>query len=177
VLAATNCGLGAVPGSPQAMIVLASPFRFYSPTYFHRHAPALYGGLTARDLSVRDRMRASRSQFPPSHMGYAMQILGGASWTSRHFLHEIDVETLVISGDDDPLIPLCNAEYLASRIQNARLEVVAQAGHLFLCDEPQGMAERIRNFVDSPVSGHALTWSEPLQSANAVERAGRSSIA
>ena len=76
VLAATNCGLGAVPGSFGAMASLATPLRYYSPTYFDRTAAHSYGGMTGRDLSVRRRMMAERHRHPPSAYGYAMQLLG-----------------------------------------------------------------------------------------------------
>lgn len=147
VLAATNYGVGSLLGSPSAMFVLATPFRYYSKTYFFRTAAALYGGRTARNHDVRHRMMTSRSEFPPSSFGYALQIVGGASWTSRFFLHRIEQQTLIISGDDDPLIPVVNAEYLADRIPNATLDIVERAGHLFLCDDARRMAERIRGFV------------------------------
>lgn len=147
VLAATNCGVGAALGSASAMLALATPFRYYSPTYFHRTAPALYGGRTARNMEVRHRMMATRSNFPPSSLGYSLQIFGGAMWSSCCFLHEIPHETLVLSGDDDPLIPVVNAKFLASRIPNARLELVERAGHLFLCDDARRMSERIRRFI------------------------------
>jgi poly(3-hydroxyalkanoate) depolymerase len=151
VLAATNCGLGAVLGSPQAMFVLATPFRYYSKSYFCRIAASLYGGRTARNLDVRHRMMNSRSRFPPTSRGYTLQILGGATWSSRSFLSQIEHQTLVISGDDDPLIPLVNARYLASQIPNATLEIVERAGHLMLCDDARHLAERIRNFVGPTV--------------------------
>jgi pimeloyl-ACP methyl ester carboxylesterase len=80
-------------------------------------------------------------------LGYALQILGGASWTSQYFLHQIEADTLVISGDEDPLIPVVNAEYLAGRIPKATLDIVERAGHLFLCDDSRRMAERIRRFI------------------------------
>jgi poly(3-hydroxyalkanoate) depolymerase len=147
VLAATNCGVGAVLGSPQAMFVLSTPFRYYSKSYFYRIAASLYGGRTARNLTVRERMRASRSKYPPSMCGYTLQILGGASWSSQCFLHEIPHDTLVISGDDDPLIPLINAEYLAGRIPNSTLEIVEGAGHLMLCDDAKHLSARIRRFI------------------------------
>jgi poly(3-hydroxyalkanoate) depolymerase len=147
VLAATNCGVGALLGSPQAMFVLSTPFRYYSKSYFYRIAASLYGGRTARNLEVRHRMMNSRSKYPPSSLGYTLQIMGGASWTSRDFLHELEPETLVLSGDDDPLIPICNAEYLAGRIPNATLELVEEAGHLFLCDDARRMSMRIRKFI------------------------------
>jgi poly(3-hydroxyalkanoate) depolymerase len=148
VLAATNFGVGAVPGAPQAMFVLATPFRYYSPTYFNRTAAALYGGRTGRNMDIRHRMMTTRRKFPPSSLGYAMQILGGMCWSSWHFLHEIVHETLVISGDDDPLIPVVNAELLAGRIPNATLEIVERAGHLFLIDDARHLAERVRQFLE-----------------------------
>jgi poly(3-hydroxyalkanoate) depolymerase len=147
VLAATNCGVGAVLGSPEAMSVLATPFRYYSPTYFHRIAAALYGGRTARNLDVRHRMMSTRSKYPPTTLGYSLQMMGGVGWSSRAFLDQIRHETLVISGDDDPLIPVVNAEYLASQIPNATLDIVERAGHLFLCDDAKHLGERIRRFI------------------------------
>lgn len=159
VLAATNCGVGAVLGSIQAMFVLSTPFRYYSKTYFFRIAASLYGGRTARNMDVRHRMMSSRSKYPPSSRGYALQIIGGSSWTSQSFLHRIPHETLVISGDDDPLIPVVNAKYLADRIPKARLELVERAGHLFLCDDAEKMAKRIRKFVGPvPVVDNIVTF-------------------
>lgn len=149
VLAATSCGIGATPGEPAVMMALATPFRYYSPTYFERTAAAHYGGETGRDPSVRRRMTALRKKRPPSAYGYAMQLLGAMWWSSCGFLERISHETLVISGDDDPLIPLENARMLARRIPRATLEVVERAGHLFLWDDPAHLAARIRRFVDA----------------------------
>jgi hypothetical protein len=44
VLAATNCGIGAVPGSFAVMASLSTPLRYYSPTYFDRNAPRCTAG-------------------------------------------------------------------------------------------------------------------------------------
>lgn len=144
VLAATTCGLGSVPGSLQAIAVLANTLRFYSPTYFERMAPALFGGVTGRDAGA-----ARQAAAPPSTYGYAMQLLGATGWTSLPFLDRIPHETLVISGDDDPLVPVENAEFLAQRIPRARLEIVERAGHLFLLDDAANLAPRIGRFVDA----------------------------
>ena len=148
VLAATTCGVGAVPGSLQAMAVLASTLRFYSPTYFDRVAATLYGGVTGRDANVRANDMINRTTSPPSSYGYAMQLLGAAGWTSLPFLGRIRHETLVINGDDDPLVPVANAQLLAQRIPRATLEIVEQAGHLFLWDDAGNLAPRIGRFVD-----------------------------
>jgi len=155
VLAATNCGLGAVPGSYAAMVSLSTPLRYYSPTYFDRNAAALYGGMTGRDLSMRRRMMAERHRHPPSAYGYSMQLLGTVGWSSLPFLSRIPHDTLVISGDDDPLIPVANAETLARRIPRARLEIVKRSGHLFLWDEAKRLAVRVTRFLDA-VPGASL---------------------
>jgi pimeloyl-ACP methyl ester carboxylesterase len=147
VLAATNCGVGAHWGSFEAMSVLATPLRFHSPAYFERVAATVYGGATARDESRRLVNRDARHRLPPSHYGYALQLLGGMGWSSWPFLPHIPHETLVINGDDDPLVPLANARMLATRIPNARLEIVEQAGHLLLWDDAEKAAERIQPFV------------------------------
>jgi pimeloyl-ACP methyl ester carboxylesterase len=149
VLAATTCGVGSVPGSIGAMSVLATPLRYYSSSYFDRTAAAAYGGMTARDSSTRRSMMSVRRRHPPSWHGYAMQMLGGASWSSRSFLSSIRHETLVISGDDDPLVPVANAQMLARCIPRAHLDIVKCAGHLLLWDEVEKLAQRIARFVNA----------------------------
>ncbi|HVJ31293.1 MAG TPA: alpha/beta hydrolase [Gammaproteobacteria bacterium] len=147
VLAATNCGLGSHFGKPSAMVAMATPLRFYSAAYFETVAAAVYGGVTGRDAKKRSNAAAARRRAPPSSYGYAMQLLGGFGWSSWSFLPSIRHETLVVCGDDDPLVPLADARLLAARIPHARLEVVERAGHLLLWDEPERIAPRIGQFV------------------------------
>ena len=148
VLAATNCGIGAVPGWMPAVTGLATPLRYYSPSFFDRTAAATFGGVTARDESVRRRMIQARRAHPPAADGYALQLLGIFGWSSWNLLPHIPHATLVISGDDDPLIPIANAQLLARRIPNATLEIVKDAGHLFLWDDAQNLGNRIGRFLN-----------------------------
>src|SRR5437763_16434822 len=96
-----------------ALAALMTPLRDYSPSYFNRTAGYAYGGATERDEAVREEMMIARHKRPPSAYGYTMQLLGAFGWSSMPFLTQIPHETLVISGDDDPLIPVANAEMLA----------------------------------------------------------------
>jgi pimeloyl-ACP methyl ester carboxylesterase len=57
--------------------------------------------------------------------------------------------TLVLHGGDDPTVIAANGRALASRIPNARLEVVDGAGHLLLFDEPERAAPLIEDFLDT----------------------------
>ena len=66
-----------------------------------------------------------------------------------HFLPDIPHETLVICGDDDPLVPVANGEMLAELIPRAQLEVVERGGHLLLWDDAKNVSRRIRRFLTS----------------------------
>jgi pimeloyl-ACP methyl ester carboxylesterase len=52
--------------------------------------------------------------------------------TSLPWLRTLRQPTLVLAGDDDPIVPLVNARILAVCIPNARLRIVRGGGHLFL---------------------------------------------
>jgi pimeloyl-ACP methyl ester carboxylesterase len=126
---------------------MATPLRFYSASYFERTAAGIYGGATGRDPVTRRGAIGARRRLPPSAYGYAMQLLGGMNWSSYRFLPEIRHETLVVCGDDDPLVPVANARLLAERIPRAKLAVVERAGHLLLWDEPERAAPQIGTFL------------------------------
>jgi poly(3-hydroxyoctanoate) depolymerase len=56
--------------------------------------------------------------------------------------------TLILTGDDDPIIPVINARIMARLLPNAQLHVVAGGGHLFLLDQPETVVEEIHEFLD-----------------------------
>jgi hypothetical protein len=49
-------------------------------------------------------------------------------------------------GTDDPIVPVVNGRILASRLPDARLEVVA-CGHLFILTRPDQTAATIERFM------------------------------
>jgi 3-oxoadipate enol-lactonase len=62
-------------------------------------------------------------------------------------LGEIAVPTLVIHGTADEMLPYSNAVLIASRIPDARLETLDDAGHMFWWEQPQRSADAIRALV------------------------------
>jgi len=152
VLAATTMGAGSPLGDPRAAQELATPARYYDPDLFERSAAEIYGGRVGRDAEIRSRMAAGRSTHPPSPYGYNLQLLAGMGWTSQPFARFISQPTLIISGDDDPLVPIQNAHSLANEIPHATLEVVKGAGHLLLLDEAERVARIINAFYDRPMA-------------------------
>ena len=108
------------------------------------------GGRTAREPGALDRHAAERLLHPPSPIGYAYQLYAVAGWSSLPWLHRVRHRTLVVSGEDDPAVPVRNGRMLAGRLPDARLHIVAGGGHLFLLDEPENAAPVIRAFLDEP---------------------------
>lgn len=146
VLAATACGVGAVPGNPFALAVLLTPYRYYSKRYLNLVAPFLYGG-GARKRSLMAQQAVARLNRPPSWRGYYMQMMATVGWSSLLFLGKIRQPTLVMAGDDDPIVPVVNGRILARLIPDARLHVVKGGGHLFLLDRARESAEVVRQFL------------------------------
>jgi 3-oxoadipate enol-lactonase len=61
-------------------------------------------------------------------------------------LAQIAAPTLVISGEDDPLIPAQNSRLLASRIPGAQLVLLPDTSHFFWIEKPQETADALLRF-------------------------------
>jgi len=150
VLAATLPGLGSVPGSPSAMRTLLTPRRYYSREHFTRVAPALYGGRARTHPETLTREMHHRLARPPSPAGYLAQMVATWTYSGYPLLHRVRAPTLVIAGDDDPIVPLANARLLARLVPDAELHVVPGGGHLLLIDGTPGVGAVIGAFLDRP---------------------------
>jgi poly(3-hydroxyalkanoate) depolymerase len=148
VLMATSPGWLSVPGSPQALWVLMTPRRYYSPSYFEKVAPVLYGGAVRtnpRLLREHEHLRFIR---PPSLRGYFFQMFAIWGWSSLPWLRTIDRPALVVAADDDPIVPLANARMIARRLPQSRLHVVPNGGHLFLITHADEVAPVVERFLN-----------------------------
>ena len=92
----------------------------------------IYGGEARRDPDALLHGSPARFVERPSVRGYLGQMYAIAGWTSLPWLHRLRQPTLVMAGDDDPIVPLLNGRILVRRIPDARLHVVDGGGHLFL---------------------------------------------
>ncbi len=149
VLAATGPGLGGSPPSPQVAARMLTPRRYYSRRYFAQVAGELYGGRMRhrRDLVAAEVHR--RTSRPPGLAGYTAQLLA-ATYTSLPGLRFISAPTLIVGGDDDPIVAIRNQRLLARGIRGSELHVVPGAGHLLLVDSPGVVAPVIEEFLARP---------------------------
>ena len=90
----------------------------------------------------------------PSYRGYLAQLYAIAGWTSVPWLCRLPQPTLVISGDDDPIVPLVNGRMLDRLIPDSRLHVVPGGGHLFLLEQPAEMAALVTDFLTADLPPH-----------------------
>jgi poly(3-hydroxyalkanoate) depolymerase len=157
VLAATGAGLGGVPGSPRVLLALATPRRYTQPDYFRRVAPMIYGGGVRHDPDAILHGSLARFTKPPSLAGYLGQLFAITGWTSLPWLGRLRQPTLVLAGDDDPIVPLLNGHMLARLIPDARLHVVRGGGHLFLLERPREMGAVVMEFLAERIGDHLDT--------------------
>jgi poly(3-hydroxyalkanoate) depolymerase len=153
VLVATGTGILMVPGRPWVLATLATPRRYLDPGYTRRVAGQLYGGSARQDTERIVRVLHPWTRVGPSR-GYLYQLAAGAGWTSLPVLPLLRQPTLVLSGDDDPIIPLVNARVLARLIPRARLHVY-HGGHVELVLQPELLAPLIGQFLTEPAGPSA----------------------
>ena len=148
VLAATATGALMVPGRPSALIHMVTPRRYLDPRYLHRYAGDLYGGSARDDPERIAAAMHDGNRVGPSR-GYLHQLTAGAGWTSLPFLPLLRQPTLIVAGDDDPIIPLANARLMKLLIPKSRLHVY-RGGHLGLVTEAAELAPVVDGFLTAP---------------------------
>jgi poly(3-hydroxyalkanoate) depolymerase len=147
VLVATAPGALMVPGKPRVLMRMVTPRRHRDPGYTARIAGDLYGG-TIRDnpAAARDLLHAT-SRLGLAR-GYYYQLMAGLGWTSLPWLPRLRPPTLILAGDDDPIIPLVNARIMHRLIPRSKLHVY-QGGHLELAVDTERLASAVEAFLNA----------------------------
>jgi poly(3-hydroxyalkanoate) depolymerase len=143
VLVATGPGALMVPAHPRVLARMLTPRRHRDPGYAARIAGELYGGTVREDPALaRDLLHATTRLGPKR--GYYYQLLACLGWTSLPWLPMLRKPTLILAGDDDPIVPLVNARIMHRLIRGSELHIY-HGGHLELAAD----AERIAPVVDA----------------------------
>jgi len=145
VLVSTATGALMIPARPAVLARMVTPRRYLDRQYLSRVAGDLYGG-SARNDGARIAAQMHAGSRVGSAQGYLYQLAAGVGWTSVPFLPFVRQPTLILSGDDDPLIPLANARLMRALIPGARLHVY-HGGHLGLVTEAAELAPVIEDFL------------------------------
>ena len=145
VLVSTSTGWTMIPAHPRVLSKMVTPQRYRDPDYAVAIAASVYGGRMRDEPELVRDLLHGRSPFG-SRRGYALQLAGALGWTSLPFLPLIRQPTLVLVGDDDPVIPTANARIMARLLAHADLHVYPD-GHLGLITIADELAPRIAEFL------------------------------
>jgi poly(3-hydroxyalkanoate) depolymerase len=146
VLAATGTGTLMVPAHPRVLARMLTPRRHRDAEYARNIAGEIYGGTMRSEPDRAARALHSASRLGPRR-GYYFQLAASAAWSSLPFLRLIRQPTLIVAGDDDPIVPVVNARIMARLLPDAQLHLY-EGGHIALVTEAHELAPVIEDFLD-----------------------------
>ena len=145
VLVATAPGALMVPGRPQVLLRMLTPRRHRDPGHAAHIGGELYGGSARQNPALaRDLLQATARSGPTR--GYYYQLLSSLGWTSLPLLPRLRPPTLILAGDDDPIIPLVNARIMHRLIPRSQLHIY-HGGHLELGASAERLAPVVEAFL------------------------------
>ncbi|WP_426565945.1 poly(3-hydroxyalkanoate) depolymerase [Angustibacter sp. McL0619] len=148
VLASTGTGMLMVPGGFSVLSKMLTPRRYRDPAYARDIAADLYGGRMRESPEEVRHLIYEQSRIG-SRTGYLFQLLAGAGWTSLPALPLIRQQTLILAGNDDPIIPLVNAHIMRRLLPHATVHVFAD-GHLGLVTSADELGPLVSQFLRAP---------------------------
>jgi len=144
ILASTGTGVLMVPGRLSIFAKMATPLRYMDLSYLEEIAADIYGGnLRSAPEFMRELAQDMRLDEP---LGYFYQMWAVMGWTSLPWLPFLRQPTLILAGDDDPLIPLINARIMQRLIPRSKLHIY-HGGHLGLLTHAQELTQVVGQFL------------------------------
>lgn len=132
VLGATHCGGNErIPPSPEVLGRFIKNEGLSPEEIIDKNIPLLFSA----NFIEKDKEGVERYKHAQLEAGvqpqFALenQLIAIKTFSCCHRLHEINVAVMVVSGDEDVLVPLENSRLLAKRISQCRLEILRGIGH------------------------------------------------
>lgn len=148
VLVSTLPGIGSMMPSLPVLLEMMSPLRHRSATHLQAVSPWLYGGRTRFDRTTALKLAALKEGAgKPSYRGYLAQVALWWGWSSLPWLWTLPMPVLVLTGDDDPIVPAWNSYLMKAFCPKAELHVIGGGGHLLLWDDAQRSARTVSSFL------------------------------
>jgi 3-oxoadipate enol-lactonase len=98
--------------------------------------------------TMRDRVREMMSSASADGVAGALRAMAERP-DSSELLPRIDVPTLIVVGEEDPITPPADAERMARAIPNATLVRLARAAHLSNYERAEEFNEAVREYVSA----------------------------
>jgi pimeloyl-ACP methyl ester carboxylesterase len=107
----------------------------------------MYGGKMRREPDEVRHVVYEQERLGPRR-GYFLQLLAGLGWSSLPALPLIRQPTMILAGNDDPIIPLVNARIMRTLLPHATLHVYDD-GHLGLVTSADELGPLVSRFLTS----------------------------
>jgi pimeloyl-ACP methyl ester carboxylesterase len=104
------------------------------------------GALGPLDAEQAHRLEAMFASTGTQQMIAAAR--GITTFDSRPWLAHIQQPALIIAGNNDPAVPLAHAQMLVHGIPGARLEVIANAGHVLIWTHTDQFIALLKGFLE-----------------------------
>lgn len=129
ILISASPGALSVPGSPTGFATMLTPRRFEDPEEVAALSALLGSGRGSADSAAHAQQAGGWGAAEPARMagagiGYGHQLAALATWTSLPFLPLLRQPTLLISGDDDPIVPAANSRLIAGLIPGSVVHLI-----------------------------------------------------
>lgn len=150
VLMATHAGSWYYPPTPHALKTLIFPGKRPLREIVGDQVALMFPQSTlAADPTLASELEALFIRHAPRRRGMLAQALAVAGHDTRAELGRIFHDTLVITGDDDQVIPPENATLLASALPHSRLVTITSTGHGLFIDQAARINALLCEFLDA----------------------------
>lgn len=127
--------------------------------FYRSMAEDLFGRRARREQPEQlDTLARQVRRLPERWFRDLSELLASAgSIDLRPHLPEIGAPVLVVAAEEDVLVPLEDAAWLAQALPQGRLEIVPGCGHALVLERPGALARLALDFLDTewPVTGRA----------------------
>ncbi len=106
-----------------------------------------------RERAEVERVIALRAENPLPESAYTRQLQAALDFDAEARVSEIKAPTLVITGDEDVIVPHENSLNLAARIPGARLRVVEGGSHTFFIERADEFNRAVTEFIEEEGKG------------------------
>lgn len=124
------------------------PFRFDFRPHIRSLPKPPYGGVSIARVLIPDFLRAGPASVAVASTRVILSDMRAA-------MQQIHVPTLLVWGENDPLVPLQYGEEMERAIAGSRLVVLPRAAHVAMWDAPEAFNRELLGFLDAVESGPA----------------------
>ncbi len=104
-------------------------------------------GFADRQPEVIDRLVEIAVESPTPYGAFMAQLQAILASDRTERLKDVDRDTLVVHGDEDPLVPIGNGRQIHERIPGSKLHVLNGCGHLPMWEMPEALAKTTLEFL------------------------------